>query len=50
MKRKAELSKPRHAHHGQQSPGSEVGKMGQTLHIPHENQRQSTPQPRLSAS
>ena len=23
MKRKEDLSKPRHAHHGQQSPGSE---------------------------
>lgn len=25
MKRKEDLSKPKHAHHGQQSPGSEEG-------------------------
>ena len=42
MKRKVELSKPRHGHHGQQSLQSEGGEMGQTLHLHHENQRQST--------
>ena len=35
MKKKVELSKPRHTHHGQQCPGSEGVEMGQTLPTAH---------------